>query len=366
MPVKALILSGRFQYGVVDDFLQGIADAQRLQGREVIHIDLTLLKNNEQLLAAFNEQLLAGLTQVFSVNGLGVELIPHIPALQRATFYTWLVDHPLHHIDRFYGTAAKILCVDREHLAFLEQCNITATFWPHAVRQEWLQQKPISVREKTGILFPASYIDAGEHLHEVEKYSTELAELLGNSQINTISDILRALGFMLPGQNPLIPLNTATISVLRRCDLYLRSHSRQKVLRECAQQGVALTVIGNGWEKAERYPVHDYIPAEHFTQVLQRIANSKFVFHHSPGFMHGLHERIVCPLALGTGVLTARTPFLNQHYSTDSGVVLYDHLAEVPQLLQQFDDQQYSDMMVYARQSIQERELWQHRLALLN
>ena len=365
MSEGALLFSGSFQYGVVDDFIIGIKRAFERLGYRVYEVSLKDKSSDDELLSQLSFIDTTKLKLALSVNALAVELINKLPQLATIPFYTYLVDHPIHLLPRFYGTKAKLLCVDKEHVTFLSQLGIHAQFWPHAVCDTELAAEYVPFSQKKGILFPASFTDESAHFAEINKVAPNIAERLTDANVRSISDVLRMLGFMQPGVVPSVQLNDQIVTFLRRCDLYLRGRDRNKLIKECHHAELSLIIIGNNWDKSHQYDSHCYLPAVPFDELKKLITNSRFVLHHSPGFEQGQHERVVYPLARGSCVLSSATRYLLESYGSDNGVAFYDSVAELKQISASVSEGHYNGWINNANSIIERNETWRSRIAML-
>ena len=365
MSNNVLLFSGRFQYGVVDDFINGIKQAFERLGYHVFEVSLKDSSSDEELIAQLASIDLTKLKLLLSVNAMAVRLTDKLAQLANIPFYTYLVDHPIHLLPRFYGSKAKILCVDKEHVAFLSQLGINAQFWPHAVCETELATDSIPFSQKKGVLFPVSFIDENVHFSEIQKAAPNIASRLTNLEVRSISDVLRMLGFMQSGTSPSVQLNDQMLTFLRRCDLYLRGRDRNRLIKNCHLEGVPLTIIGSQWDQSSQYASHIYKPSVPFNELKDLITNSLFVLHHSPGFEQGQHERILYSLARGTCVLSSGTPYLLDTYSQNNGIFFYDSLVELKHISLAVTEMEYVSSINNAMSIIERRETWQSRVGAL-
>ena len=223
MSDKVLILSGNFQYGVVDDFVEGIIEGVSNK-YQVVHVNLSDKSTLANILTA---SLFEKVKFIVSVNALGADLIPHFPVMNQIPFFSLLLDHPLHSMMRFYGTNMRLLCVDKDHVKFARLVGMNAEFFPHAARVK--SNSVDDVKGKSGILFPASFFNMDEIKQKIIKFFPLGYELLNDGVVENINDFLLKLGFMDRSRAPMIQLNKNSIGVLIQCDLYLRARKRTQI-----------------------------------------------------------------------------------------------------------------------------------------
>lgn len=357
MQRKVLFFSGSFQYGVADNFIQGLIQALNAHHYDVIQIDLSNKPDLKQQLSAAIEYEIAF---SFSLNALGNDLLPYLAKARAAPFYTLLLDHPLHSLQRFFGTHMTLLCVDQQHVRFAQALGIPAHFFPHAVTvNEAESQENTSARQ--GILFPASYFDPNRHLPAIQQYFPLAAGLMQQHSIDNITDLLLALDFMQPDKAARITLDKHSITLLVYCDLYLRGRKRNQLITQCADAGISLNIVGNGWKPEQQIAAHQYLPAESFTMLQQRIASSRYVLHQAPGFTHALHERLLYPLLYNTPVLTQDNTFLQQYFGNNDSICFYQDIRHLKAML----DSAGNANNTQGRQRALQKEQWHHRLQQL-
>lgn len=357
MKKKAIFFSGSFQYGVVDDFIDGlIAGLSDSYFFEVVD-----LSNKDYLISLDFSKFFEDVELIFSVNALGVEFSLHYPVVAGIPFYTLLLDHPIHSITRFYGAKVKLLCVDECHVDFVKALGMSAIFFPHGAKASYIDSgdRRNGMAEKSGILFPATYFNSSELREQLSKYFPNALDIIDCNSIDNFTDFLKCLGFMVPGVSPSIELNANSIAILQRCDLYLRAKEREQLLLDFANAGISVTVIGRGWESSRKISIHKYLNAVSFHELLILMKNSKFILHQSPGFKRGLHERVTYPLLTGTMVLTKNDPYLFEIFGESNGIVNFKYTSGVSDLFRNLDMDSYAHSIERAVEIIKKKYTWE-------
>ncbi len=349
-----LILQGQAQYGVANHFITALAQALTQTGQAgVAVLDLTRFSATAELVAYLQNH---PADIIFSVNAIGAELIRALPETPQPRFITWLLDHPVYHYSRLLAAKPYVLCVDNLHVAFCQRLGLSAGFFPHATEMQ--MQSAADIGQKQGILFAASGADETILLRQLAQQAPDIARLLTDTGTRDLYDVMDKL--QLNQAANAVLQQPAVISLLLLCDNLLRAIQRNRLIRECAEQDIALSIVGHGWDKTQRYARHTYLPAQGFAQLQQLMCQSRFVLHHNPGFRQGLHERIVYGLQQGTQVLCPAQPFLQQKYGSSRGVQLFQQVNEIPQLCQ-LTDAEYLSQLQQGQQHTQAYDTWSQR-----
>lgn len=327
---RVLFITGKNQYGVVDEFLTGMqADLAQLgfEFDELNLADQTAAQAAAEQLPDINEY-----TFIVSFNGVGNDIKlkggSFAQYMQHKPIFLFMVDHPIRLIDRFIGTAKHlqlhILCVAKEHVEFCQMCGVKAHYFPHAYAKTKLEENAmLTLSDKSDeVLYPVSYLDLAKQQQILQPVWHEISAIVNASE--NITQFMQALGIIPNGRQPASrQLNNNLLRVCLAVDLYLRAKDRLDTLTRCAEAGVKLTVIGNGVKQYQtQVDFHDYQDAISVDKLLQKIKQAKAVLHNSPGFIQGLHERIIFALANGTAVTHCkRMPFVTSELAETSSLV---------------------------------------------
>lgn len=324
--LKGLFLVGTNQYGVGTRFVTDIVQDAALSG---VHTELLDLANQ----ASIQHHLQAktdpdNFDFILSFNGVGLEFNLEGKSLAafaaEKPFFVFLVDHPLHLLERFLGLKVILLCVSEEHVSFAKACGFTAFLFRHAVSSALCTGEDAfcHYEQKSGILFPASYIDTAQLQQQLQPVWSSVGHLIAQS--SSVTDFMGLLGVIpYKGKAATVQLNQDVLAVTRLVDFYLRGQARENLLARFQQAQISLTVVGRDVQKYHpHFALHQYQEQRSFTDLLAQIAAAKFIAHHTPGFQHGLHERIVYPMALGTLIIAEEplsTVFGAEYYDVDIG-----------------------------------------------
>ena len=347
--MRTLFIEGSNQYGVVSHFLRGMKDDLKGLGVEVETLDLGTEEGKGSAMKYLGD--MARYNFIVSFNTLGLDLQEVLEYAKTGNVFVYLVDHPLHLLKRYIGLKVKVLCVDKEHVSFCSMCNIEAVYFPHGLSHQEVTETQVTPygQKNAEVVFPASFFDLDKAREKLTPVWHEIELHLNRS--SNITEFWQHLG-VLPGPNKpvTVQLNENVLRISILVDFYLRARNRQRFLRDFASKGLELTVIGNKSQHYQSaYPQHKYEPAVSYHELMQRVNNARFLAHNSPGFEHGLHERVVMPLCQGTKVISS-VAFIKDSFPT--GVLALEDVTT-------HSSSQYDLDIAGARRKLAESHTWQ-------
>ncbi len=284
--------------------------------------------------------------------------------IKRPMIY-YIVDTPFH-FDNPDSPFLSVACIDRGHCNFLLKKGYDRTlFVPHCVNKSRIE-KP-DVKRKYGCVMLSSGIDYekindrffGALPEPVFKKVKEAFEKLESDPLLLVDD---ALSLDLPAY---ISRN----QILRQIDLYLKGKERVQMLKE--MEGIPIDLFGGGdsWEEilGNQFPhvtVHKEIP---FLESIEILKNAKIVLNSCSSIRDGAHERIFLGLACGASIATAFTPYLDEEFKKDEGIVFHPSFADMKEKIALWlkDDSIRCTEVTAGQQRIEEAHLWKHRAAQL-
>lgn len=357
--LKGLFIVGTNQYGAGTSFIRDmVADADTL-GIQSELLDLANQASIQYHLHAKTDP--DKFDFILSFNGVGLEFNLEGKSLAKFAaekpFFVFLVDHPLHLLQRFFGLKVVLLCVSEEHVNFARLCGFTAFLFRHAVGSKLCvgEETFFDYEQKAGIIFPASFIDTAQLQQQLQPVWGTIGHLLAQS--SSVTDFMGLLG-VVPhnGKVATVQLNQEVLAVTRLVDFYLRGQAREKLLARFQQAQIPLTVVGRDVQKYQAcFTLHEYKETVSFTDLLAQIRSAKYIAHHAPGFQQGLHERVVYPMALGT-LIIAQEPL-----SPVLGADYYDvDIANYPLI----DKTRYQQLQTQNARIVQQHT-WQAQLTAL-
>lgn len=331
--LNAIIFTGNFQYGVAFNFLSDLAiELSKLNVNPIFFNTDNFTDDKTRLIELFRLSNNKKISIIISVNGIGLNYVASFEHLKTTACFSWLLDHPLHHFHRFsaYRDKVHLLCVDRTHTKWLQQRGFAASDFLHAVKLT--NEQSTATLTDIGLLFPASYFDESQHISGLQVVHPKMVDILQSPSVQNINDVEMLLGI---GQDKTdiqkLP-DANTQNFLRLADFYLRGKSRNQLVQDCADAGIELVIAGTGWERSGFANLHILLGPLPYTELPSWIRRSQFVLHHNPGFVEGLHERLLLALSCGTAVLTKQQLYLHQQFSPEDGVYGFSCVAELNKL----------------------------------
>jgi hypothetical protein len=353
--LKALFITGSNQYGVVSHFIQGMQVDLGSMNVQIYELDVGSQQSLEKTLRGVEP--LSKYDFIVSFNAVGLDTVVGGESIadhanKRPTF-VFLVDHPIHLLKRFIGLDVKVLCVDQEHVAFCQLCQIKAIYFPHAISQQYIDnQDKLSYEQKQDeVIFPVSFFDMKSAQTKLKPVWHQISTIVDKSP--NITRFMQLLGVLPMGNRPAtVQLDENIQRICIFADLYIRGRLRNQFLRECSDNNLKLSVVGRGSLRyQEAFPLHQYSDAIPFEQLLQRMSAARYVAHNSPGFENGLHERVIYPLALGS-LVVCDLPFVKNQFMS---AIRTTHNAS------QVDADTFQKLSLQAQLSIQQQHTWRAR-----
>ena len=323
------LFKGDFRYDAANAFTDALAAAFTAAGVQPIIIDLRLPRDQfgAQLSSLFDVDDLIGL---LGINTLGSSIKTDGQFLCDALsvpFVSWLVDHPLFHAERLTALQGQpVLCVDRAHVRFLEGLGVVNTHYaPHAAASPPDYYSAPRWMERPGRVLLAGSFDTLDSLRR--RFATVIAHdrAAADAGIPALSEAFEALADEGPFTSDQAVIDAAafhplTFSVqqflgisahyttLLQClILWHRAKMRLSILRQLDDAGLAVDLVGDGWEAAG-FKHHRPLGGKPFTELHSLFAQYRFVLNAAPLFSEGLHNQVVYGAFAGAVACTDENP----------------------------------------------------------
>jgi glycosyltransferase involved in cell wall biosynthesis len=246
--------------------------------------------------------------------------------------YNILVDHPMYYFEALQDGPARgvVVCSDRNHVKYVER------FYPNAHQSFFLptggeELSGKSVRERTiDVLFIGSYKYHSEY--DYDALDEQVMDYLITHPTETFE---QAVEVSLKQTQPDMTDAVLKEAIERRrfVDTNLSAMYRVEILRVLVENGVTVTVYGNGWENTELYGNPHFLchPPVSFEEGLALMGKSKIVLNQMAWFKDGASERIFNAMLQGAVSVTDDSLYLREILKDGEDVVFYS-LSELERL----------------------------------
>lgn len=306
-------------------FLEGIASQLRERGHEIELIDLSFDDSSFDELEDCTKKTYDAVIDINSKLPMleldnGAFLLDEIGA----PFYQFIIDHPLfHHPSLMIPIKnAHAIGIDKTHVSYMKK------YYPHYKSVDYVTMPgtkadfPIDYFDKKfNILFTGTYESPQVQMKEIERRPRPYRDMLKDLiQIEDNMNITHeaALSQIKDKYNDdfLYLMNKSYL-----VDKYRRNREREDILIAFAEEGVPITVMGEGWEKSKAYkiPGLEFKGPVNFNVSFNIIANSRFLLDINPLFPCGVHDRVPSGFANNTVVIT------NMNKEADSEIIDKKH-----------------------------------------
>ncbi|MBC2607973.1 glycosyltransferase [Pelagicoccus albus] len=332
---KIILYKGDSQYGVMHRFIDDIAEAYRELGHKVDIVSLgdSNPQSDQEVIKA-----LSGEKPLFAlgINGVGEFAIDGKSIYDIGAFphVSWLMDHPVWHMERLERGAEKfkvVGVVDDDHLAFFQAAfpsPPSTVFLPHG---GCLARSPTPAERDLDIVFSGSGVDPKTQREswasksEEERQLLEAAAEIGLSSyglplLDVVTKCFETLG--------LKPSRELFLSSMVEVDRYLRAERRLADLRALDDAGVAVDLFGNGWEFAG-FTTHRLHGPVDFDESLNLLQRSKLALNVSDFFASGSHDRVFSSMLNGAVPLTTGSNYFDSLPGFDEVALSYRSSSEL-------------------------------------
>lgn len=259
-----------------------------------------------------------------------------------APFYDIILDHPLYHHDMLKHKLKDfhVICLDENHKAYIE-ANYPHIASVHVLPMTGEDMAPGTAgypEKAIDLLFSGSYTPP----KEVDAAIKDIPDFMGEITRNLIRKMKndtsltqeRALSSMLPDLDEIVeelfPLHMQACFL---ADSYIRAWRREELLTALAENGVSLTLCGNGWRKS---PLADFANVSilddiDFKDTFSCFRRAKITLNIMPEFKFGAHDRVYSAMLNHSLCLTDPSLMLEEQFEDKKELVFYP--ADKPDLL---------------------------------
>ena len=333
--MRILYVIGKSQYDSTAVFMIQMADRMIECGWQV-----TILDGRNEKEYATQREIVTGekYDVIFTINGMLLEQNSSLGKLLlqngEVLYCTYLMDHPMIHYDRLMNQYPNtfVLSPDRSHVQFMDRYmkNIYAeAFLPHG-GCEGRNCIPYSER-KYDVTFMGSYSDPVENDKNFDNYPSQMADLMRDMVRRLLKKpdmvIEDALFQSLETAGVLLREEefAQILSEFREVDRYVRTYFRDQVIRVLVENGIAVDVFGDGWDRfktdhKEYLKVHSAVK---YDESLTVVGNSRISLNIMPWFKDGSHDRVFSAMMCGAVCLTDGSGYLMEELREEENVFFY-------------------------------------------
>jgi len=378
--MNILLFEGRGQYNTPPLYIDKLSRRLVARGHNTFRIDLTDEPPTQAILEEITRMRESDGLQIdfsFSLNGMYPAPLNNRDLFEiiEIPHFTYLIDHPFHHMSRFVNPASEFLyysCVDRSHLDYLSEFGQpNCMFLPHAVSERDIQ---FSSPEDTdrGLVFFGTVNRGTSLLEYVEKQASEDLKKLANDVTTRVMKrpevaIYDHLKFVLKKRNLTEALEQRSVpeAILGISEKIFRTNVRVNLVKQLTE--LDFEIYGNVsdelnvlWREMDNR-IHDPVSEPSMFEVMDRSTLSLNISHFFPD---GSHKRVMDSLARGTPVLTTRSKFFEQEFGE------YNVLSFFSPLEDSFGDTacealnratSFMDNMEEAQEYVKENHTWDVR-----
>ena len=292
-----------------------------------------------------------------------------------------LMDHPFHY-DKAIKHApqnAVLLCMDQKHVDYVKRFypNIHHIgFFPHAGielpgNQRPLQERGIEVLYAGGL---SKYVAQGliPDLSSITDFDAlalshyalqELTEHPYRTTEEVIEEYLRKEGLGYEDEKL-----HQIICKMRFLDSFAVSFYREQSVRILVENGIPVTVYGDGWEQCEwadhpNLTLAGKMPA---SEILVIMKDAKIVLNTMTWFKEGAHDRIFNGMLAGAVVLTDESAYLHQRFTSGQELEMFalPEITQLPQMVEALMKQPERAQCIAdcGYQSAKAHDTWKNRI----
>lgn len=314
-------------YATLDLFTEEIHKELLRREYEVMVFDVNEYQKSLMSFAQFVQK---PVDMVIAYNNLGfnMELVPgqNIWEQLNIPFVNILMDHPFHYKDALDKAPKNscILCVDRKHVDYinrfwssLKNVYFMAHGGAYVEKGKAWSERSIDVLYAGGLsvdLVEGLKPDADKYpefdADDLVDYATK--KLIENHKLLTedvIEEYLNERGIVLEEDRL-----SQVITDMRIVDSYAVSYFREKVIETLIENGISVTVYGNGWEKRKcmQNPNFCYGGLVKPSDVLELMKDSKIVLSTMTWFKDGSHDRVFHGMMAGAVCITDYSKYISE------------------------------------------------------
>lgn len=241
-----------------------------------------------------------------------------------------LMDHPFCYRNAMQTAPynAIVLCIDRNHMKYMQRFhpNIsTVGYLPHGGKDLQIVRKPIAER-KIDVMYAGNLSStfAENVIPDLSKYTKfnpielcketyqELITHPWKTTEDVLEEMLTSRGIYLEEEEL-----SEVISDLHFVDLYAVGYYREKAVKVLAEQGVNITLYGDGWSKCDwiHLPNVYYGGLISADEVVEHMQDTKIVLSTMTWFKDGTHDRVFNGMLAGAVAVSDTSGYMEEEFN---------------------------------------------------
>ena len=337
--MKFIINRIKYQYGVVDLFIDIVKHELESKNHTVFEVDLGENTMMESFFKIFSEH---SIDCVIAFNAVGCDIKYNNQSLYdvfNTNFLAILVDHPAHHIGRVIHPIKNymISVIDKSHVKYISEIlphsHKLNFFLPHGgfenKQYKIRNLKEYNKQKNIDLLF------TGSCFNKPVKPWEDLPKTYPLQLFDDICDLLIHDEYISVNEAYDVVFNKANIKLstvskaqmsgmIARIITYVRQYKRDLVLEKIFKSGINITICGRGWEdRVKAYDNVNYIGAIDVQESIELMSKAKIVINCNPNFTQGSHERVFTGMLNHAVVFTDRSSYFDEFYNDKDSLLYY-------------------------------------------
>jgi len=375
---KIILFKGEAQYGVTNRFIEDMENAYKKDGQRVITFDL------RDSFESMKDQLIEEMSKERPLFALGFNAVGQFYVKDQSVYdmvafphISWMVDHPVHHIDRIEIPADQkyrelhvpdnfglIATIDKGHKQFIDISfaqKYGCFFLPHGgckARKVDMKTRNLDLVFCGTGTGPESIRNTWKKMDPKVKELIETAVEIDESGIELSSVELIAKVFTEHSESP---NRKRFMLIMHNVERYRRAKERLQTLEALDHAGIKTTLFGRGWEFA-KFRNHEIKKELSFEDTLEVFQQSKLSLNASSFFKEGAHERIFSSMLNGAVCLTNGSKYLDGLDGFYDVEEKYDHLDSLPEIVDNaLDNTELQDKAIEGCSFVEKGHTFGHR-----
>lgn len=340
--MNIVVYKGKFQYGVVDLFIDEIVKFLEKKVNEVIICDLLEENIMDKLIEIFSTKLI---DCVIAFNGIGVDIKINNQSIYdviNTNFLAIFVDHPAYQLSRCIEPIKNYLSCfnDKKHVEYITELipsNHKITFF--LPQGGFLNDNKIEnfidykKEKEIDIFFSGSFL--GEDKKPWKEKEQCFSEIL-----DKVADLLIYDDYLSVHEafKIIFEMEKICFSTFSKIQLkkyyeqmmnYIRGYKRIFLIKKLAENDLKIILCGNNWDNfIEKLPLNiakniDYRKGLDIRKTLELAKRSKILINLSAILSNGSHERVFSGMLHQSVIFTDKSKYYDEYFEDKKNILYY-------------------------------------------